>query len=271
MRLVRLAVPLLIVIAALAALAAAFASARPHLSAQRSLYAVTVDGVSTIAWHYQDPNYPQECATWSYGQGTQKSSISSSRPSTWEAIVISGGHFEPQLGPRGEVRVKGRVQRGSHRWESHATPSTPQCTGCGPLSEYGPCVPDDSNLVPPLFSCESKPLATYVEIEGGGEGGDFATVTWRQAPDYRNCPPTQEGGPGFYGEGQPLPLGISHGQERQILGLRRGATATLRLVAVRGFSEESGRTTHTCSKPGAGNGYSECAKTTLTLRFRRTR
>lgn len=96
--------------------------------------------VATEKWTYRGTGHPKPCVAWTEADGTVRSRVYAKTGFTFRRI--------PQVGAIGGMTGSGSAKMNVSRqinYRIHAVGQTPDCTPCGPLSEYGPCgdaVPD---------------------------------------------------------------------------------------------------------------------------------
>lgn len=264
----------------IAALIAAGALVAPAVaqSASTPEYAVEVTGIHVVDWELRSGAYPEECKAWTHGRGTQTLGVRTTKAARYMLLNIPGAG--PLFSMSKAGRYAGAAQRELQVWKDHAVPQTAACTPCGPLSEYGKCDEGgNEDLLAPLFDCKARkgPGAAVVSLalagQPVGEGEavaltDSVRVATSVGATFTNCPPTQNGGPGFKAD-QPTEVSIVGAQVKRLLRLRPGQKLTLKGSEERGYG--SGQTSQSCSAPAATAGYSECAVTEITVEIRRLR
>lgn len=236
MRLPLRLLPLLLVIAGIAATPAA---AAPSISATTKAFDIRISGTHVVDWVYASSLARQDCSTWSLGKG--KLDI--------EYLIAGKARYELT-----EVRTNGRLtelQWGATRYKPMEFAITQkgewkynnglrmECTPCGPLSEYGPCVPDKP--LPTKPTCRRRfadgviDTTIYREVRREKQLADVAPRKLHGAGllvEVRYVDDDEKAAAGCFpqagGESQPLPqpaplvLGVN-----RLRDLRRGRSVSL--------------------------------------------
>lgn len=277
------------------ALGAAAAPAAQALTTTDMTFRVEITGIHDVQWSYKSLGWPDRCKSWTDGSGTQTIGISTRRPMTFRATRFDGRLPRAMkdvprftlLGPFGRPRYRATVERQGD-WREHVRPSTPECTPCGPLSEYGQCEGEQAPFVP-LQRCGRHDLpeaTTSVELVPAGTAdaddellvslGDAVKVELRTSLSglFAQCAPNVQGGRSL-AQPEPLPLAVGGAKVRALKTLRVGRTLTLRASAQKALLQvpEVGESRPEACSPRtlAGDGYRECATTEATIEIRRTR
>lgn len=141
MRVMLRLLPLLLLLGGVASSASA---AVPLYRTDTTIFEVRLSGSHTVDWAYTDSLKRDNCSTWSVGKGRFEATIRTTKPTRYELVEIRRQHdgrlVDTRWGAlRGGLPRFTISQTGS--WKSNYGMKT-ECTPCGPLSEYGPCVPD---------------------------------------------------------------------------------------------------------------------------------
>lgn len=109
-------------------------------TADGAVYSATAAMAATENWTYRGIGHPKPCIAWTQADGTV------------HARVYAKGGFQlrrlPRVGATGGMTGSGTASMKVSRkidYRIHAVGTTPECTPCGPLSEFGPCreaIPD---------------------------------------------------------------------------------------------------------------------------------
>lgn len=163
----RLPLRLLPLLVLLLGVVAAPATAAPSISAKTKAFDIRITGTHVVDWAYASSLDRKDCNTWSQGSGK------------FEIKYLIAGRARYELT---EVRTNGRLtelQWGATRYKPMELMLTQrgewkyndgfrmECTPCGPLSEYGPCVPD-------------KPLPTKPTCRRRYADGVIDTTVYRE-------------------------------------------------------------------------------------------
>lgn len=142
MRVVLRLLPLLLVLGGTASPASATAAAVPLYETETTAFDVRISGTHKVDWAYASDLQRESCSTWSVGKGRFEATIRTAKPIRYELVEIrrDGRLVETRWGARRGGLPKFTIsQTGSWRYNNGFRQ---ECTPCGPLSEYGPCVPD---------------------------------------------------------------------------------------------------------------------------------
>lgn len=103
----------------------------------RPVYLITsVDVHKSEEWRAQDPGYPDRCTSWEFAEGS--ANLGMSQRGTRRLTLMSLDRFGVLGEFDGEMYAPSELRR-SLRFRYHSRPDTPECSPCGPLSEYGAC------------------------------------------------------------------------------------------------------------------------------------
>lgn len=259
----------------IAAIAAAALGVLAPAASAEAILEVEMTARHIVAWNVADEDEGQACESWSVGSGTQVIEVETARPERLEAERLFGklalttdraGTFTAEIKRRGT-------------WKAHVTPGdTPECSPCGPLSEYGECKPP--NKQPTFtFRCGTKPIKGYNQI---GLGYQRATAV----PDlmhgltisagvastelFENCPPTFEGSSHGIKTTRFTMADLPKSFSKAIADLRRGQSASAKASAEVGVGMGKPKDSCKAVKP-VKDGYSECALSTYQVKVTRIR
>lgn len=214
MRVVLRLLPLLLVLGGIASPASA---AVPSYYTTTSAFDVRLSGSHTVDWAYASALDRPNCASWSVGKGRFEATIRTTKPTRYELVEIRRRHdgrlVETRWGAlRGGLPKFTISQTGS--WKSNYGMKM-ECTPCGPLSEYGPCVPDPpaepeptcpkrtaTGVVDATFYRRGKDVPKAVDDLGHlRNGGPLFVVETRYSEDEKHAKSCY---PGARGKGLPL-------------------------------------------------------------------
>lgn len=205
----------------------------------------------TIDWHYLDTDRPIACNNYVDGSGQEKVSYSLVAPTPYRLTVMGK---QVSLAPKRLERHAGEVTR-TVQWKPHVT----TCADCG--GELGACGPPTHGPQPPTaqdFDCGTRKLISpqlhivmwpkdraveQDDLLAPPSPRDWISVdAVPNAPDFKECPPTQTGGPGLPTGRE---LGVAFfGEYRKIMRAKPGATVTLKgeskLGHTRPYNDHSG-------------------------------
>jgi len=180
----------------------------------------------TVDWRWQDSATTGRCNTYVLARGDQRISYALARPTAYQLTQVGRSAL---LSPSELVRFEGEVTRTAD-WRPHVD----ECGVCG--GELGECDGEEVRQpAGPRFDCRrralrSAQLAVVLVPAGTPEYvNDRPLVSLEaepNAPAYRNCPPTNDGGPGFpprLFSGIPL----EDGSYRRLLTVRVGRKVAL--------------------------------------------
>ncbi|WP_157260703.1 hypothetical protein [Patulibacter minatonensis] len=123
--------------------AAALAVAGPCVATARGAsYSATGAMVATELLTSRGAGHPKPCSAWVAADGTVRARVSTRTGFTYQRIARVGaiGGTTGNGGARMDVSRK-------IDYRIHAVGATPDCTPCGPLSEFGPCGPAIPDVV----------------------------------------------------------------------------------------------------------------------------
>lgn len=133
-------------------------------TADGAVYSARAAMAATENWSYRGIGHPKPCIAWTQADGTV------------HVRVYATGGFQlrraPRIGAIGGMTGSGTASMRVRRkidYRIHAVGTTPECTPCGPLSEFGPCrdaIPD----IVDARSCDPEP-------EKGSVGATFSGST----------------------------------------------------------------------------------------------
>lgn len=236
MRLLLRLFPLLAVIAGIVATPAV---AAPSISATTKVFDIRISGSHVVDWAYASSLDRKDCNTWSLGKGKMEIKY----------VIAGKARYELK-----EIRTNGRLtelQWGATRYKPIELAITQNgewkynngfrmaCTPCGPLSEYGPCVPDAP--LPTKPTCRRRfadgviDTTIYREVRREKQLADVMPPKLHGAGllvEVRYVDDDEKAAAGCFpragGESQPLPqpAALVLGAER-LRDMRRGRTASL--------------------------------------------
>lgn len=269
------------VVAVLAALlvlpAAATAAKRPQLPVLRNFVLQSAVVTAEADWHWQSSVRTDRCTNYEIGSGDQLIVYRLPRAARYQLIQVGKS---ASISPREAVRFEGTVSR-RYDWRPHAS----ECGICG--GELGEC--DGSERQPqgdrpPRFDCGQRDLRVaqmHVVLmpkssPHNAEDKDYVSVEPKaNEPEYRNCPPTQEGGPDFpsdlFGA-----IPIMGPEYQRLLRAKPGQTVTLSGSAKHGDvqrldRQDSGIGYQLRCPSLSGPGRQICVKQTVRAVFKRVR
>lgn len=167
MRVVLRLLPLLLLLGVVASPASA---AVPRYATETFAFDVRLSGSHTVDWAYTDDLKRESCSSWSLGRGRFSATIRASKPTRYELTEIrrDGVLVETRWGARRGGLPKFTIsQTGSWRYNNGFRQ---ECTPCGPLSEYGPCVPDPP--AEPEPTCRKRTATGVVDATFYRQGRD---------------------------------------------------------------------------------------------------
>lgn len=150
MRTVLRLLPLLL----LAGVVATPAAAVPVYSSTTKAFEVKISGSHVVDWAYASALDRPSCSSWSVGKGRFEATYRTAKKARYELLEVrrDGRLTELRWGAtRYRSLELGITQSGD--WKAN-NGFRMECTPCGPLSEYGPCVPDPP--APPAPSCPRR-------------------------------------------------------------------------------------------------------------------
>jgi hypothetical protein len=166
---------LLALLVVLLTVPAASASAKPRYEVDAAIFAVE-------DWDYVRGNAPDRCSAWTEADGEVRGRVHT-KGEFLLARVGSGPAFGGISGSaRGTLEIQRKIS-----WRVHEVGITPDCTPCGPSSEYGPCgdapPPDDVGKV----GC--APKAALGRVRGELAAGSLVvSAAAPSAKILRDCP-----------------------------------------------------------------------------------
>jgi hypothetical protein len=236
---------------------------------------VSAEVEQTVDWHWQDSATTGRCNTYVVATGDQQISYSVARPTSYQLTKVGGSAL---LAPAELVRFEGDVTRTAD-WRPHLD----ECGVCG--GELGECDGEGVRQpAAPRFDCRRRTLRSaqlavvLVPAHTPEYVNDRPLVSLEAVPNepvYRNCPPTNEGGPG-------LPprlfsaIPLEGGEYRRLLNVRPGRKVELEgrethgyRIGLGGGSPAKGFTFR--CPPLSGPGQQICVRGSVRAVFKRVR
>jgi hypothetical protein len=268
---------------ALLVLVASLAAAGPAAAAPDMRFTADITGTHVIHWEYRGELFPETCKPWGAGSGEQAIGFST------EAKMKIGGYLDGErlsLSRETDGRWKTVLSR-KGTWNA-SDPLGHACTGCGPLSEYGPCQ-EPPKLGP--WDCTTRKLkGTSARLDWVGAGqavdqgdedklavlddsvviGVFVDPNIKN-PD-KNCPPrvNDRNVVDFHHKSPAIVIARAGLLDR----LRVGRSLTLHGTKELGYRAPiPGRADELadCKKIEVEHGYQECSTTDIRVKLRRVR
>lgn len=271
----------LLLLALLAALALPAASGAVKLPAKptfRDFVLKSAVVTEEVDWHWQSSERMDRCTGYATGSGDQLITYRLERPVRFTLMQAPG---TIQLTPKELVRSEGGVSR-RYDWRPHES----ECGRCG--GELGECdgTQDQPTSRRPSFECGDRKLQApqlhFVmkprRSPHNALGRDYVSVEpVADEPQFRNCPPTHQGGPGFPPSRELFgAIPLQGGEYKQLLRARPGATVTLRGSDKHGERQGLGSYDEPDSTEGrcpalSGPGFQFCVKQNVRAVLQRVR
>lgn len=150
----RLSFRLVLLALLLIGVGAAPAAAAPSMSAKTKVFDIRISGSHVVDWVYASSLDRQDCSTWSFGKGKAEMKLAIAGKARYQLTEVrrNGRLVELQWGASRYKPLEVAItQKGEWKYNNGFRMA---CTPCGPLSEYGPCVPDPPE--PPKPSCPRR-------------------------------------------------------------------------------------------------------------------
>ncbi len=242
---------------------------------------VEITGVHTVVWDYKEKGYPEECRSWSWGQGTQEIKLRTIKPKPmFVETLLRKPALTGFLDDRGTF---GMTLQRVGKWKENAVPMTAKCWPCGPSSEFGPC---DEDKPPRVLSFQCgyvKPVRPRAHL---GYAQTRLVPTIRTGLEvkmelarqeyFKNCPPTMQSIDRYrtLRNEWPEALKLPKQDTNLIPDLERGESLDAKVRQERWYVDQGGATTQGTSciqMPVLVDGYAECAVTEYVVTFTRVR
>jgi hypothetical protein len=264
----------LLLAALLLSASAADAARRPRLptTANFVLQSATVE--ADLDWRYQDNAETGRCNSYVIARGDQRISFKAARATPYQLLRLGRS---ASLSPVELARFEGEVARTAD-WRPHAS----ECGVCG--GELGDCEGPVQQPPAASFDCRRRALRSpqlVVVLVPKQTAPDFADRDYvsleasANEPAFRNCPPTQPGGPGL--PARPFNAIPVEGSEYQrLLTARPGRTVALAGTSSHGYRiplsgpDGKGGYLNRCP-PLSGPGQQICVRQSIRAVFKRVR